>query len=225
VDSEGDVSGSRAGAARCCEGGGGWLGRPCRTKNNQTRKERINPRRVLEILTFTFKNLDFSLDNLIFSLKNVKISWYNSPRLISVLSVNSKISKTFSKIVKIPKTVSGSRAGAARCCEEGGGCLGRPRRTKNNQTPKERINPRRVFQILTFALKNLDFSLDNLIFSSKNVKKSWDNSPRLISTLSVNSKTSKTFSKIVKIPKTVSVLYFDGVVVVQQEAESVPSRL
>jgi hypothetical protein len=75
VDSEGDVSGSRAGAARCCEGGGGWFGRPRRTKNNQIPKERINPRRVLEILIFSLKNLDFSLDNLIFSLKNVKISW------------------------------------------------------------------------------------------------------------------------------------------------------
>jgi hypothetical protein len=82
-----------------------------------------------------------------------------------------------------------------------------------------------VLQILTFVLKNLDFSLDNLIFLSKNVKRSWDNSPTLIFTLSVNPKISKTFSKIVKIPKTVAVMYFDGVVVVQQEAESVPSRL
>jgi hypothetical protein len=96
---------------------------------------------------------------------------------------------------------------------------------KNNQTPKERINPRQVFQILTFAFKNLEFSLDNLIFSLKNVKIFWGNSPRLISTVSINSKISKTFSKIVKIPKTVAVMYFDGVVVVQQEAESVPSRL
>jgi hypothetical protein len=169
--------------------------------------------------------LEFSLDNLIFSSKNVKRSWDNSPILISTLSVNPKISKTFSKIVKIPKTVSGSRAGAARCCEGGGRWLGGPRRTKNNQTPKERINPRQVLQILTFVFKNLEFSLDDLIFSLKNVKRSWDNSPTLIFTLSVNSKISKTFSKIVKIPKTVAVLYFDGVVVVQQEAESMPSRL
>jgi hypothetical protein len=38
---------------------------------------------------------------------------------------------------------------------------------KNNQTPKERINPRQVLQILTFAFKNLEFSLDDLIFSSE----------------------------------------------------------